>query len=544
MARSLADSRQATTIEDYEHAEFSPQPSLVYYVEWTSSGIVHHEKRADAAGETIYDQGQAIALSVGSGESGRSYLINQGGRLYASPISWYTGPKKWDLSPGYNAEHNPRFDRKVSEGCMACHAGHVALHAADRDRFADPPLVEASIGCERCHGPGEGHIAFHSGKGTGPDRDPIVNPADLADGRRDAVCNQCHLQGRRRVVRSGRTEFSFRPGMFLSDNWVVFLKTAGVASGTAAAVSQVEQMHASRCYHESRGELGCITCHRGHEGLKGDDADRHYREACLTCHSKGRTECSEDISRRERVAPTDSCIVCHMPKSPAADVHATQTDHRIVRKPHREALPRSSEPRYRDQDLVLFQEPGAPVDLREWDRARGIFLAEQAAAGGTAEKAKAAVELLLPVVKELPRDVEGRYLLGRAHERLNQPRRAVKIWEDVLEIDPRHEDSLDALAVHFHESHDLAAARRYYERLIEINPEKSQYFGRLAHVLGQQGDFPRAIIAAERALELNPSLAQTHAWLAEVCRGTGDVDRAAYHEAKLKQFQSVQSDKR
>ncbi|MBI3863524.1 MAG: hypothetical protein HY290_16660 [Planctomycetia bacterium] len=542
MSQSLAEPRDAAPIEDFAHAEFSPQPGLTYYVEQTATGVVHHEKCVDAAGEAIYDQGIPIALSVGSGERGRSYLIERGGRLYVSPISWYTKAGRWDFSPGYAVDHNLRFDRKVSEGCMACHAGRVALSEEDHDRFASPPVHEGSIGCERCHGPGREHIAFRNASATGRQEDPIVNPARLTDGRRDAICNQCHLQGRRRVVRSGRSEFTFRPGMFLGDNWVVFLKTAGVSSGTAAAVSQVEQMHASRCYLESRGILGCITCHRGHEVPRGDEADRVYREACVACHSAGKTECSEDRARRVAVTAADSCVVCHMPKFPASDVHAAQTDHRVLRKPRHEPQESGSEQRRRDDEIVLFSEPGAQVDAREWERARGIFLAERAASGGTADQAKRAVDLLAPIVKKLPADVEGRYLLGRAHEKLQQNRRSVQVWKEALEIDPRHEDTLDALAVHYHDLHDLAEARRYYERLIEINPEKSQYYGRLAHVLGQLGDFQRAIISAERCLEINPSLSQSHSWLAEVYRGMGDAERAAIHESKLKQFQSLQKE--
>jgi cytochrome c-type biogenesis protein CcmH/NrfG len=556
----MLDAGQAAPIEDYENATLALDESLGYYVERTPTAIVHHERRVDESGEVIYDQGIPVAFTVGSGERGRSYLVNREGRLYASPISWYTGPKKWGLSPGYTADHNLRFGRKVSEGCLSCHAGRVALHGEDRDRFADPPLLEASIGCERCHGPGQQHIAYRSGTVSGADHDSIVNPQKLTGARRDAVCNQCHLQGRRRVVRLGRSEFDFRPGKFLSDNWVIFLKTAGVESGTATAVSQVEQMYASKCYLQSGRTLGCISCHSGHRVARGDEALLAYREKCLNCHSGKKPGCSEDLEKRQSVTAADSCIVCHMPGFPAADVHATQTDHRILRQPASQQPETAPEPRFRDAKSVLFEEPGATVVEKEWNRARGIILAEQAAAGGGSDKAQAAASLLQPLVHKAighkaterksagnrppesrsPGDVEGLYLLGRAYEKLNQPHKAVKAWKEVLELRPRHEAALDALAVHYHETQDLGAAREYYERLIEINPEKSEYFGRLAHVLGQQGDLERGIEIAEKCLELNPSLMQTHAWLVEACRSAGDTKRAAFHEAKVRQFESLQ----
>jgi hypothetical protein len=541
MSQSLLIPADTTPIEDFEHAGFSPETALEYYVKKTPEWIVHHERRVDQGGKVIYDLGLPVAFSVGSGTRGRSYLINIEGRLFASPITWYSQPGRWDLSPGYAAENNKRFDRQVSEGCLACHAGRVALHDQDRDRFADPPLLELSIGCERCHGPGGQHVAHHAAEDARENPDSIVNPRKLSGARRDSVCNQCHLQGQRRVVRLGRSEFDFRPGMFLSDNWVIFVKTAGIESGAAAAVSQVEQMYASRCYRKSNGSLGCISCHAGHDAHQDELS---YRETCLSCHEGTTAGCSEDLVRRQQVTKDDSCITCHMPKFAASDVHAAQTDHRILRQVRSQEPDAQRPPRPRDDVPVLFEEPGAKVVDKEWNRARGIFLGERVAAGGTADQAQAAVELLQPLENNPSGDVEGLYYLGRALQSLNRPNRAVKAWERVVALQPRHEAAIDALAVHSHETRDLAAARHYYERLIEINPGKARYYGRLAHVLGQEGHLPQAIEAAEKCLELDPSLSQSHAWLVEACRNSGDDRRAAYHESKLRQFQSLTKQKR
>jgi Flp pilus assembly protein TadD len=477
-----------------------------------------------------------VAYTVGSGSRGRSYLINIDGRIFVSPISWYTGPHQWDWSPGYAVDNNFRFDRKISEGCISCHAGLVAVHPQDHDRFAEPPVIEASIGCERCHGPGRDHIAYQSGEAPADARDPIVNPEKLAGARRDAVCNQCHLAGKRRVVRLGKSEFAFQPGMFLSDNWVIFLKTEGIDTGVAAAVSQAEQMFASECYRKSNGALGCITCHESHSTPHAESPEAVFRQKCLNCHGRQAPECSEPLARRQEITTTDSCMDCHMGKFPASDVHAAQTNHRIAR--HKPAITVGSrKSRIPDEHPVLFIEPGAPTDQKDWDRARGIYLGERTA---SASNAKTAVELLKHLEQEPAADVEGLYILGQAAESVNQPNRAVRVWEKLLKLEPRHERALESLAIHFHETRNLDLARQYYERLIEVNPGKSQYYGRLAHVLGQAGDLPAAIQVAEKCLELNPSLPQTHGWLVEAYRGIGDDERAAYHQAKVKAFQSVQ----
>lgn len=540
MAASLAEIRLASSIESYDNTEFSPLPGLTYFVERTSDGVLHHEKRTDSDGNVIYDQAFPVSFAVGSGTRGRTYLINDDGRLFASPISWFTGPAKWDLSPGYQPQSNPRFERRVSEACIACHAGAAVRRTLEPDRFAEVPFLEAGIGCERCHGPGKAHVDHHAGPRPGEGPDPIFNPSRVHDARRDAVCNQCHLQGRRRVTRYGRSEFDFRPGMSLSDNWVIFLKTAGVESGAAAAaVSQVEQVYSSRCFQQTGGALACITCHNGHGVPGADQKVAVYRAQCVNCHSGGRIECSESLDRRVAVTAEDSCIVCHMPRVPASDVHAAQTDHRILKRPPPPDAAPAPHELLRDARPVLFKEPGVQIPVAELNRARGIFLAEQAAAGGSSTQARQALDLLLPLVPQAPEDFEGRYALGRAFQSLQQPELAIHVWQQVLELRPKHEEALEALAIQYHESGNLAAAQNCYEQLVEINPSRSHYLGRLAHVLGQQGELTRGIEMAERCLRQNPALVQTHAWLAEAYRKSGNPQRAVEHEEKLRQFKSL-----
>ena len=409
MYKSLSPAIDADPVEDYEHASFSTADSLTYYVERTPTEILHHEKRVDAKGDVIYDQGVPIAFTVGSGARGRSYLVNVDGRMYVSPISWYSGPGKWDLSPGYEPGNHRRFERRISDGCASCHTGRVAIHGEQESRFLPEPFPEPAIGCERCHGPGKEHADRHTAGVVDSSPDPIFNPASVSDARRDAVCNQCHLQGLLRVVRSGRSEYDFRPGSYLSDNWIIFRKTAGVESGSAAAVSQVEQMYASRCYTQSGGALSCIGCHGGHSLPSGESYRDFYRTQCVGCHRTGSSECTEQPDLR-RAADNDSCVACHMPKVPAADVHAAQTDHRILRRPATTA--QNASPRglsFRDSPMVLFVEPGVTVPQMELSRARGIFLADQASAGGTEAQAKRAIDRLLETMKACPDDIESRY---------------------------------------------------------------------------------------------------------------------------------------
>ena len=109
--------------------------------------------------------------------------------------------------------------------------------------------LEHAIGCERCHGPGELHV-------RGDMEHTIVNPARLSPPLRDAVCEQCHLEGEARLLRAGRDLFDYRPGLPLADFWSVLVE-ARRSGEDAKAVNHVEQMYQSKCFQRPVGALQC-----------------------------------------------------------------------------------------------------------------------------------------------------------------------------------------------------------------------------------------------------------------------------------------------
>ena len=537
MAHSMFRTSAGDGLEDIRTSQFSTTPHLSYYAEDKDGQVFHHERRIDEEGNEVYDQAVPVDLTVGSGSRGRSYLTNMDGRLYQSAVSWYADGPKWGLSPGYHPEFHERFERRVTHACLACHAGRSHPHETDTDLFAEPAFFEDAIGCERCHGAGGEHIDFHKAlKPTATDAtDPIINPDHLPFGQRDAVCTQCHLQGRRRVLQFGRSEFDFRPGMHLSDVWVTILKTQGVESGTADAVSQVEQMYASECYKQSDGQLACTSCHDPHKRPAVEEVASFYRQKCVQCHSSGQTECSVSLDARTQLPESDSCVACHMPTFAAADVHASQTDHRILKRPVRD----QGEQEAFSTDLKIFAEPDAPaLDQQHIDRAKGIYLAEIAYLNGLSAEAQQALQLLVPVVQANSSDVEAFLSLGKAMVQVGKPEMAVRAWMNVLQQNPRNEEALEAAASLGHQSGQLEQAEQFYKQLLGVNPTRSRYFGRLAHVLCQRGQLQNGIAAAEEALRINPSLAQTHGWLAEAYKAVGNTQKAEEHAQKYELFRS------
>src|SRR5262245_5442921 len=210
----------------------------------------HIETRRDASGQPIYETVFDIDHVIGSGSHGYSFLTVRDGYAFQTPISWYSGKQIWDIAPGWDSVAG---GRAIQPACLFCHANHVEPVADRVNRYEQPVFgKQAAIGCERCHGPGERHVA------TGGHERTIVNPAKLEPKLRDAVCQQCHLEGEHRMLRRGRGLFDFRPGLPLGEFWNVFVDSE---LNNPNAVNHVEQMEVSRCFKESGGKLGCISCH-------------------------------------------------------------------------------------------------------------------------------------------------------------------------------------------------------------------------------------------------------------------------------------------
>src|SRR5262249_40751503 len=154
------------------------------------------------------------------------------------------------------AKENQHFERPINSECLSCHSNYADAVENTVNRFREPIFRGYAIGCERCHGPGELHVRLRdTDKNWQGEIDyTIVHPAKRAtvlnrSELREAVCQQCHLQGQTRFLRAGRQTFDYRPGLPMHLFWSVFVQPA--ESSDLKAVSQVEQMYASRCFRAS-----------------------------------------------------------------------------------------------------------------------------------------------------------------------------------------------------------------------------------------------------------------------------------------------------
>ena len=332
MGRSLAPIASAPEVGGPRSAgTFSFQSGRSRFtVERRDGREFHEEARLDDQGRVLARVGAEVHYALGSGGRGVSYLVEREGRLFQSPISWYSQQKKWDLSPGYE-QRNEHFERPIGPQCLFCHTNRVEPVELSVNRYEEPIFRGHAVGCERRHGPGELHALGQEivdGKDV-----TIVNPRHLARPLREAVCEQCHLLGTHRIERPGRGPFDYRPGFPTADFFAVFERADKPRN---KAVGHVEQMKASRCYRASEGRLGCTTCHDPHRAPAPEEEVAIYRGRCLDCHSKN--GCSLPVAARLAESPDDNCVRCHMPTRTGTDIaHVAVTDHRILKTPGTES---------------------------------------------------------------------------------------------------------------------------------------------------------------------------------------------------------------
>ncbi len=523
MAHSFAKVLEATPVEDYVNkTTLAPPGNRRYRVERTPEGVWHHESMLDAQGQVIYDQSARMDYTLGSGKRGRSYVLDNEGLLFKSSLSWFSDKHEWGLSPGYAPEGHKRFERRVTGGCVSCHAGLPNSVPGDPDRFGQPTFLEEAIGCERCHGAGRKHIALWDlGEGT---EETIVNPGRLEMERRESVCANCHLHGESRVSRIGRTEHDFRPGQRFDDTWTVFVKEKGsglTQSGRAA--SQVEQMVGSACFRGSDGKMGCISCHDPHSVPNADEKNEFFRQRCLNCHAD--RGCSLPLPERQAAPHHDRCVACHMPSVNSTNVlHRSIADHRILRRP----VP--AEETAESGKSVVFHFAQNSVPEAELQRARAFKLVSDALGPPlNPALARRAAEMLRPLIDQYPQDPEILMVLGNSYQLQNQPREAVRWWLKALELAPGHEATVQNLATVLHDQFQLGPAEKHLKEFLKLNPWHGSYHGRLAGTLNFRGDKLGAIAEAERALELNPTLTDLHDFLAATYAEIGNEELAEKH---------------
>jgi Flp pilus assembly protein TadD len=457
-------------------------------------------------GEVLPKIDFSTAIAIGSGTRGRSYLVYDADSVWQSPVSWFSTKGRWDVSPGFDL--GTATQRPTTTECLYCHVDQHEKISDTINRYQLPmSKLQLSIGCERCHGPGELHSlertqskpldAAHPGVDTS-----IVNPKHLSDDLQMSICGQCHLSGKARVRRKDRIAHEFRPGLPLELFINAFLAHPE-AKFKNKAVGHFDQMLQAKCRTANGGKLLCTTCHDPHQKFEPQEAQSRYINDCKSCHQT--QVCSE--TQQARDAQQDNCIHCHMPTNANTNIaHTSLTDHRILRKPGETA---ASNEGPKDGTVLVPYFQSQVLSAAEMERDLGIALAAFSekmppnlpVKKPTLEQARTRLQQAL---ERSPDDIDAWISLSNVEIGSGNAEAALAAMQSAMRVAPRNEEVLAQLSYVAEIGGKMELAIGALNDLVAINPSSTDY--RLKRMVMQvaNGDFYQAQAESQELLRINP----------------------------------------
>ena len=267
--------------------------------------------------QSVFYQGERkrdfkFDIVTGSGTKGQTFLYWEGNKLFQMPISYFTAPAQWAVSPGFPAD-KVLFDKPITTRCLECHTTFAERTSAPDIKHEEYSRNKFILGieCEKCHGPSAGHVAFHSGKDTS--KKDVINPASFTRQQQLDMCVLCHGGNMKKTQPS----FSYIAGETLADYFT--MDTVSVDAVNTGNVdvhgNQFGLLRASACFRQSK-TMTCLTCHSPHERER--DNTVLFSTRCMNCHQKGH---GNFCTIKPMPAGIEkNCIDCHMPKMPSMAV--------------------------------------------------------------------------------------------------------------------------------------------------------------------------------------------------------------------------------
>jgi predicted CXXCH cytochrome family protein len=503
-----------------------------YYIRRTTAGVT---------GDQANSLDEPVDYTMGSGDHGVNYLHRtKDNQLVEIPITWYSeNGGHWGMSPGYDRPEHPGFGRAISYRCMFCHNRYpdVAGGAGNWDgATVFPAQLPEGIDCQRCHGPGAGHVdAVTRDRPVSEIRAAIVNPARLTPERQMEVCMECHLETTvtelpGAIKRFERTVFSYRPGEPLADYILFFDHAPGTGHDDKFEfVGAAYRLRKSACFQSSAGRLTCLNCHDPHQQMSRQDSLQRTNRACVACHEAG---IATLVSQGRHTAAAD-CATCHMPQRRGADViHATVTDHMIQRPAKSPApvptveendsntlpyagevvpyYPKTVEPLY----AAIAQVNGLanlPAGLARLEKLLPGSLSGNAApyfemgeALARTAQADRSIPFYQQAVKMEPDNWRYLYALGQALQAIGKPNEAVAALERASAMAPYETGLRTGLGVAYAMAGRPSDAVLTLRDVVSRNPEDAAAQNNLGQALVQTNDFNGAMTAFREAVRLRP----------------------------------------
>ena len=489
-------------------------------------------------------------------------------RLYELPFGWLHPQGVW----GKQAYQDLGDDllRPTTTRCLECHTTFFEHERGSVNRYRRESVL-AGVTCERCHGPGQQHVAYHREHTHEREPHQIVRPALLNRQQRMDLCGQCHADS---ILR--RTDlFAYRPGEPLSQHYRL-IAAEGIENDHVA--DQYSYLQKSRCYRESEQHdepLDCITCHDPHQPSQ----PQAVAAACQRCHSADACRDAPQLPATIR----DRCVDCHMPRYNRVAIKFHTEEERFVFpvRPHQhrigiypaarqelvrlewQRLQQLEQDAQREQDIAAsgiwlsdywtdearkllnqqrhlaalgaireglrvapnqqLQEMWEQVADQQQQLDRNLIQATRLVADGNVTEA---IELLERMLQVVPHSAYVHGKLGTAYEMQGEHERAVHHWRQVKQFDPDNaygENMIGWSALTQGRWHE---ARTAFERADELLPQAAEIQLRWALACLQAGDEREAGDHFRQVLQLQPEQAQAWQGWSHVLRKVGELNQA------------------
>ena len=414
------------------------------------------EKRVSAPIALVYG---------GGGVLDEVYFTWHDTRLYELPVAWLHPQNRWAITTD-NLRGEGDFARDTTPRCLECHNTWFEHVPGTRNQYNRASFI-LGVTCEKCHGPGRDHVAFHQANPNADTGHAVINPGHLTSERLTEVCTQCHSN----AIYPRTRAFQYRPGEPLDDYYKTIVTRHPENDHVA---NQAQYMRESKCFKKS-DTLTCVTCHNPHR--PADAAKRgSAQRSCVKCHKAA--DCPEQP--RLPLAVRDNCVGCHMPARVWMNVYFHTEDDQYV------------PPIRRSQHRIAVDRTATREVLLAWYRAQGDEASKK-------EVARLTADLVEHWLAEAERRKRDHRLLA-----------AIGAYREAMRVDPSaaiREKLRQVIAVVAKVDADMAAAVQ------EIDQRR----------LG------KAIDALSRVLALKPDLAAAHGKLGTAYSASGQSELAVKH---------------
>ena len=257
----------------------------------------------------------SFSIVIGSARKGQTYLYWNGPRLYQLPVSYYTAQNSWCNSPGYPSTLT-KFNRLIDAQCLECHSTYAKAATVNNETLFEGHEIIYGIQCERCHGPGQQHVAYFTAHPKEKISKFILNAKYLSRQQQLDACALCHSGLRKEKQHA----FSFAVGDTL-DNYSIPNYNTDSSAMLDVHGNQYGLLTASKCFKMS--QMNCSSCHAVHANEYGDV--KIFSQRCMSCHN-ATTHDTCTLKERAGLVLSNNCIDCHMPLQPSKKIFLQLAD--------------------------------------------------------------------------------------------------------------------------------------------------------------------------------------------------------------------------